>query len=249
MKKPNKIRNRVMLAWLVMLLFAAGCSSNMEQKPLLPGTDGKHVLPRAHVWQCIVSLDNEYGNYATYSYVLVGRNENSQASALRYRKLIDAITGSTIQASDSTKAILQPEMCNIFIIPALRCDSLKNLQPNYNVSIQLLSSLSIAANKPFANTGPYIITLYKPIGKGIPENVADLLYLDLSTVHPSAIPEFVKTYKNHLTKSEIDGMESLRSLRLSVLNLGLIAEESIGFAQTAYASLQDAFTDKPAPKP
>jgi hypothetical protein len=247
MRRKNNAPNRIAIAWLAMLFFVAGCSSNMEPKPLLPDQTGEHLLPKAHVWQCIHSPENEYENYATYSYVLVGRNENNQSSALRYRKLIDAIIRSTDKAAD-TEALLPTEQCNIFIIPAVECDSTKTLQPKYDVSLRLLSAISFASGRQFGNPGPYIMTLYKPIGKGKPDAIADVLYLDMSTIHPSAMPEFVKTYKNHLTKQEIDGMQSLRSLRLTLLNLGLTAEESIGFAQTAYASLRDAFTEKPAPK-
>lgn len=236
MRTENSCHHRFMYAWLVMLLLVAGCSSE------------KHELPKAHVWQCLVSLNDEYEDYATYSYVLVGRDENNQPSALRYHKLIDAITGSTARISDS-KGILSRESYNIFLIPVITCDASNDVKPNYDVSLKLLASLSAASEYPFTNPGPYIITLYKPIGKGQLESRADVLFLDMSTVHPSAMPEFVKTYKNHLAKHEIDGIHSLQSLRLSLLNLALVAEESIGFAQIAYASLQESFTEKPAPKP
>lgn len=73
--------------------------------------------------------------------------------------------------------------------------------------------------------------------------MADILYIDLTNMHPTAIPELVSTYKRKILKDNLSGIEKLRSLRVSLLKILLITEDSIGFARTAYAELRSAFID------
>jgi hypothetical protein len=73
--------------------------------------------------------------------------------------------------------------------------------------------------------------------------VADILYIDLTNMHLAAISELVRTYKNKILNEKLSGIEKLNSLRLSILNIALITEDSIGFARTAYTKLRDAFME------
>jgi predicted HTH domain antitoxin len=62
-------------------------------------------------------------------------------------------------------------------------------------------------------------------------------------MHLAAISELVRTYKNKILNEKLSGIEKLNSLRLSILNIALITEDSIGFARTAYTKLRDAFME------
>ena len=74
--------------------------------------------------------------------------------------------------------------------------------------------------------------------------MADILYMDLTDAHPKAIPEIVRTYREKVIDSNFDDIEKLNSLRLSLLNIALHTEDSIGFAKSAYASMRSAFGEQ-----
>ena len=117
---------------------------------------------------------------------------------------------------------------NLFLIPATDNMSVASHKPNYELSKLLLSALSTASPLKFSRPGPYIITLYQHISFGKQDDVADILYIDLTNMHPVAIPEVVRTYKNKMLDENLSGIEKLRSLRLSILNIALITEDNIG---------------------
>uniref|UniRef100_UPI004056EF39 hypothetical protein n=1 Tax=Candidatus Electronema sp. TaxID=2698783 RepID=UPI004056EF39 len=75
-------------------------------------------LPSAHVWKYLASFSDEPKNYATYSYVLTGRNGGD-----KYIELVNFIQGSTASAEGMAESkILSPDELNIFLIPALNTD-------------------------------------------------------------------------------------------------------------------------------
>lgn len=221
---------------LVAVVFIASCAYRYS--------DAKRDDPRptAHVWQYLYSYGDEDNDYATYSYVLVGRDENNQTATSLYLELIKAIRGSTVRA-ESLPVNASNSNFNLFLIPAKNNISTEHHEPNYELSKLLLAALSTASPLKFSLPGPYIITLYQPISFGNQDEVADILYIDLTNTHLSAIPEVVRTYKSKLLDENLSGIEKLHSLHLSLLNLALIAEDSIGFAQAAYAGLRSAFFD------
>jgi hypothetical protein len=232
---------------VVLLLFLVGCASKSEY-PMEGTVLLRQEQPKAHLWQHLFSLQDEEAGYATYSYVLTGRDEKNRESSSLYLELIDAIKRSTPNAG-ALRNSLSRRSYNIFLIPVVKSDSTDSLTPDYERSKQFLATLSASSSQQFTRPGPYIITLCEPIGAGKREVVADVLYLDLTGVHPDALAEFVRTYKNHLTSEPVEGIERLKSLRLSLLNLALVTEESIGFAKTAYAALQDVFPKESPPEP
>lgn len=224
----------------VAIAFIASCASMFNgSKASLPDESP----PSAHVWEYLFSYGSEGSGYATYSYVLVGRDENNQAATSLYFKLIKAILGSTVSA-DSLRAHVPNANLNLFLIPAIGNVSTESHEPNYELSKLLLLALSTVSPLKFSRPGPYIITLCKPISFEKYNEVADILYMDLTNIHPAAIPEIIRTYKSKILNEKLDGIERLKSLRISLLNLALIAEDSIGFARTAYAKLQRTFYDK-----
>lgn len=238
--------NRAILKPCVQLIFLsiaaafiASCASTAGRYPAsLPDKS----LPTTHVWQYLYSYGDEDYGYATYSYVLVGRDENDQDATSLYFELVKAIQGSTFRA-DSIPEHVSNAHFNLFLIPATDNMSVASHKPNYELSKLLLSALSTTSPLKFSRPGPYIITLYQPISFGKQDDVADILYIDLTNMHPIAIPEVVCTYKSKILDENLGGIEKLQSLRLSLLNIALIAEDSIGFARAAYAELRSAFSE------
>jgi len=240
------IVNRAVLKTCVKLFFlliaAAFISSCAKTANRYPASLPKASPPTGHVWQYLFTYGEEEYGYATYSYVLVGRDESNEVATSIYFELVKAIQGSTVRA-DTIPEDTSKFHFNLFLIPAK--DNMRDEphKPNYELSKLLLSALSTSSPLKFSRPGPYIITLYQPISFGHQDDVADILYIDLTNVHPTAIPEVVRTYKNKILDENLSGIEKLRSLRLSILNMALIAEDSIGFARAAYAELRNAFSE------
>lgn len=232
----------------VAVAIITSCASTGDRYPGEAGKGGRYPaakaksVPTAHVWQYLYSYGREDPGYATYSYVLVGRDENNQVSSSLYFELVKAIRGSTF-SRDSLPEDVSKANFNLFLIPATRNRDSASHEPNYELSKLLLASLSTTSPLKFSRPGPYIITLYKPISFGKNDEVADIMYIDLTNLHPTAIPEVVRTYKGKIVDENLDGIEKLESLRLSLLNIALIVEDSIGFAQAAYAGLRRAFNE------
>lgn len=220
--------------------FIASCAITMTDR--YPASLPKESPPTGHVWQYLFFYGDEDYGYGTYSYVLVGRDESNQDATSLYFELVKAIQGSTVEADRMPEDASMGHF-NLFLIPATDIMGVASHKPNYELSKLLLSALSTSSPLKFSRPGPYIITLYQPISFGHQDDVADILYIDLTNMHPVAIPEVVRTYKNKILDENLNGIEKLRSLRLSILNIALIAEDSIGFARAAYAELRSAFSE------
>lgn len=224
-----------------------------EEKPFAPGsgaqTRGAHVavedmgkgLPArtAFSWVDLYSLNDEKPGYATYSYVLTGQSAKNPDLPSRYLKLIEAVKGQN--TPDSLVPSTRRRFYNLFLIPSGKKPYPADNEPNYGLSKLLLDNISIKLSKALLD-GPYIITLYKPVGEGNPNAIADIFYVDLTRVHPAVFPLFVRVYKSHVSSEEIHGIEKLFSLKAELLNLMLITEECTGFAKVAYAELQRSFS-------
>ncbi len=216
---------------------AGGKSRNHTVVGPKPGGKAK---PSTHAWQYLYSYGGEEPGYATYSYVLVGRGEANEKATSLYYELVKAIHGSTISAT-SLGGVggghVSKNRLNLFLIPIGKPDGFEYNKPNYELSKLLLTALSVELPLDLSRPGPYIITLYQPISAANTGNTADVLYVDLSGVHTKAIPEIVRTYKGIVMEEEITGIEKLKSLRLSLLSIALLAQDAIGFAKTAYGHL------------
>lgn len=191
-----------------------------------------------HVWEYLEKIGSEPINYATYSYVLAGRNSGD-----KYVELVSRIQESTGSANEMEKSkLMNPEELNIFLIPAINTDG-SAYKPDYEASKNLLAALGAKSRLSFNRPGPYIITLYQPISRIQKDQpVVDMLYVDLTNINKGAIAELVRTYKQNVLDKKMNGLNKLSSLRLSLLNLAFMTEESIGFAKTASASLDPIFS-------
>ncbi len=216
-------------------------AQNRGARLVVEGWEKSMFPKRVFSWQYLYSLNDEKYGYATYSYVLTGRSAITQNEEMRYLKLLDAVKGQSTP-DKLIKSSLRG-FYNLFLIPSVKKQTTANPEPDYGLSKQLLDNISIKLPKALFNQGgPYIITLYKPVGEGDPDVIANILYADLTKVHPAAFPEVVRAYKSHVSSEEIHGIEKLKSLRANILNLMLITEECIGFAKVAYAELQSSFS-------
>lgn len=202
----------------------------------------KSMVVSSHVWQYLDSYGKEYVGYATYSYVLAGRNNSNQKSTSLYHELVEAIQALAVD-SEKLQGLIPSRLLNLFIIPITNGSDHEGISPNYELSKLLLASLSTTLPLKFSRPGPYIITLYKPIGVDNGDEMTDILYVDLTDIHQKAIPEIVRTYSEKVIDDKLEGMEKLESLRLSLLNIALHVEDSIGFAKLASMSMKSAFEE------
>ena len=148
------------------------------------------------------------------------------------------IQGSTLPAAQAAEAkTFLPDELNIFLIPAINTRG-SAYKPDYAVSKNLLTVLGARSKLSFDRPGPFIITLYHPVSS-IPRGPGemDMLYVDLTNVNKGAIAELIRTYKKAVLEEKLDGMQKLKSLRLSILNLAFMTEESLGFAKAAYGAV------------
>lgn len=190
-------------------------------------------IPIAHVWEYLNHFGNEPKGYAAYSYILTGRNGSD-----KYAELVKRIQGSTLPAAQAAEAkTFLPDELNIFLIPAINTRG-SAYKPDYAVSKNLLTVLGARSKLSFDRPGPFIITLYHPVSS-IPRGPGemDMLYVDLTNVNKGAIAELIRTYKKAVLEEKLDGMQKLKSLRLSILNLAFMTEESLGFAKAAYGAV------------
>ena len=148
---------------------------------------------RPFMGQSLSRYGEEEEGFATYTYVLVGRDSSHQATWARYNSLIKAIKSSTAENSPTRTA--DKSLLNLFLIPVVGGEGQDSTLPNDKLSMQLLTALSTALPGKFENPGPYLITLYKPIRHGHPGEVTDVLFVDLSKKHERAIQEVVRTDK------------------------------------------------------
>ncbi|NTU54411.1 MAG: hypothetical protein HGA97_12110 [Chlorobiaceae bacterium] len=195
---------------------------------------GGGSVPKSHTAKLCISFEDIDDDYATYSYVLCGRIDAYE----KYKLLIDEIYENTPHSP-----ALSHWNYNLFIIPCKigQYGLPDKDKPNYQFALDLLEMLRLETRSDKLNkSGPYIITLYKPIRKEYSGDVADILYLDLSGINPVAYRSFVAEYKSRLLQNKLSGINRLKSFKLDLLTITLFTEECIGFAKVAYGKLLSA---------
>ena len=225
---------------------ATPLAQNRGVQLVIEGMEKGMPPKRVSSWQNLYLLNDEHYGYATYSYVLTGKSSVNQAEKTRYIKLLEAVKGQS--TPDQLIKSSQRGFYNLILIPSVKKPNTAHSEPDYRLSKKLLDNINISIKEPkhlLNHIGPYIITLFKPIGEGNPDTITDILYTDLTTVHQAAFPEFVRVYKSHITSEQIQGIEKLKSFRAylaDALNLMLISEEYVRLAKVANADLQRSFT-------
>jgi len=224
----SKAAHTVFLLSLALSLALAGCEY------MAPGA----AAPKYHAWSYIESIGDEPSGYGMYSYVFAGRPlDSDQSHSRRYAALIASIKGVTPEGQQIEQTEIPRGEVNIFMIPTGSSDQ----RGNQDIS-KILATLMAATDQRFRRPGPFIVSLYHPIRAASGES-NDMLFADLTNTRVRAIPDLVRIYKNRVSETELAGIEKLKSLRLSLLNSLLIAEESIGFATAAYADAIEVLPD------
>jgi hypothetical protein len=192
------------------------------------------IVPSAHIWSYFTSFEDVKPIYATYSYILSGKNRQDKPASERYLKLIEAVQAASdehIAPGNSSKNY------NVFLIPQ-RTSNNTEPDPNYELSRNLLTLLKQRTrNKIFDRPGPYIITLYQPITSQHDEKYVHILYLDLSGMPIESFKEFVSIYEQRLTERPINNIQTLRSFKAKFLKTALVSNSCIGFAKVAMDDL------------
>lgn len=232
---------RYLLFSIIFLLSVALPSCAPRSGTVRSGAAGinKGSIPTAHLWMNLQKYGEEEAGFATYTYVLVGRDASYKPAQDRYWALINAVRSSTSEKDMLPNVALKSKF-NLFLIPVIK-EGIEPSLPNEKLSILLLTALSTTVPGKFQRPGPYLITLTKPIRFGQRDEVADLLVLDLSDKHLGAIREYVHAYKERLVYKELTGIEKLESLRVNLLDTVLSAEDGLSFARIAFVELQKAF--------
>lgn len=201
-------------------------------------------LPRSHLWDQLYEEGEEEKGYGMYTYVLVNRPSGitSKTPAWeRYHSLIDAIKKSTPLADNFND--YPKEDFNLFLIPTISDSATEesaDQKLNAILSSRILTGIAIQTDdQSFRqrlnnNPGPFLVSSLEPISTRESGQV-DLLYLDLTSTNPAAMPEVVSAYKQRITSDEIDGVQRFHSIRLALLDLILDTDDHIKIVKTASA--------------
>ena len=231
----------------LMSLAILACAQQPGAKPPSGTRQGVNGAPPSwHAWELLTEMDSEKADFALYTYVLFGRRLDIQASIEsdtreRYQSLLDAIVVSTPRTSETDE--LPKEETNIFYIPAVAAGkepSLKNYDTILAMRYVRMLSILVKNDNPklsaclTTNPGPFLISTLMPIGE-IGTDQTDLLYTDLSTTNPAAMAEIVAAYKQRVTSSSVNRVESFWPLRLALLNIVLNADDNVKLVKAALA--------------
>ncbi|MFS8082098.1 MAG: hypothetical protein ACMG51_01495 [Ginsengibacter sp.] len=205
------------------------------------GRTADKPTPHAHLWAYLHAYGGEEDGYSTYTYVLTGRDPSHKVVQARYNALINAIQSSTAE-SNELSGVVPKGLYNLFLIPVHMDKDPYIPIPSNKFSIKLVTILTEALPGQFENPGPFLVTLTKPIRSGREQEIADILYFDLSEIHPKAMREVVREYKKRVVARKSDGKEKLEHLhlRLAVLSKLLNAEDYLRLARISFLELQNA---------
>jgi len=183
-----------------------------------------------HTYTPVTSLGNEKSGYGLYTYVLLNKKINIEGSALiEYRKKAKIILEMVQTYLPSANiSYIDFSKINNFVIPTTSKSTTNVTLENYSYTLSknflsdISTTLSVYNNKSMSNTfkkhpGPFLITTLKPISKT--GDALYFLYVDMSSLKPSAIQEVMQTYTNKLENSESGNMPftKLETLRLNAL--------------------------------
>jgi len=215
---------------LFSLIFTPGCTSFGEG--LVTGYLEPPIV-KSHLWDY---MGKETEGYAMYTYVLFHRGKNQDYNFhKRYELLISLIQSSTASVQDYSPEDFEKPYFNLFLI--------QNGSNNQYLSKNILTKLSLITDdnelrKSLLNPGPFLVSIKKPIGTAYKDKKTDeVLYVDLTNTNEAAMEEVVMAYKKRLIEDGVDGSGRFKSLKLSLLDLILDADDYITIVKTAYADI------------
>jgi len=197
-------------------------------------------LPKSHLWDALYDADEEPPGYAMYTYVLINRSKTDTAAWSRYEKLVVSIMLSTSAVGDHGPDF-NKSLYNLFLIPHAPEGSQHAESLNDILSKSILTSIAACVQNEKlrelinTNPGPFLISAAEPISYEKLKKDIEMLYVDLTRTNLAAMPEVVAEYKKRLTSDSIEGLERFKSIRLSLLNYILDADDYISIVKVAYA--------------
>jgi hypothetical protein len=200
----------------------------------------KHEIPKAHLWSRLCGAGEETSGYATYTYVLINRSKADTEAWNRHRELVNSIKWSIAEKAYPIR-LEDRSLYNLFLIPE-KCEDNQSADTLNDILCKSILT-SIAASVPDhklrdrinTNPGPFLISAIEPISKENLNKEIDILYVDLSRTNPDAMPEVVSAYKKRLTSDSIEGIKRFKSIKLSLLNFILDADDYITMVKVVYA--------------
>jgi len=243
MKKIDIMRINIMLSFVLLLM--AGCTIDGNAPDLEPrganGTSGNGDGIKSSVYQVFDQKSKQPESYGLYSYLLLrGPTQNSI-------EILNELFKTTLSKDES---IIQTENLNLILIPVSMESEVQKVLKNartlpaatakaitynfydygysewlYSITCQQNTiSVNQEACGEITDKGPLIITVTKPITKQSTV-VQNMLIVNLSKTHPSAIPEVLAAYKRQVTKKDFADRSEVDSWRLIVLNKLLSAAD------------------------
>ena len=200
----------------------------------------KATLPKSHLWDTLYGADEEPPGYAMYTYVLINQSKANSAAWNRYEKLVKSITLSISSVANHGPGFNR-SLYNLFLIPHKYGGHQHAESLNDILSKSILTSIAASVQKQKlrelinTNPGPFLISAAEPISNEKLNKDIEMLYVDLTRTNLDAMPEVVAAYKKRLTSDSIEGLERFNSIKLSLLNLILDADDYISMVKVAYA--------------
>lgn len=214
-----------------------------ENVPIPERANGKgdyEKMPQSHLWDALYGADEEPPGYAMYTYVLINRSKADTAAWTRFEKLVESIMQSTTAVGDHSLGFNR-SLYNLFLIPyRYRGDQFSAIL-NDILSKSILTSIAASVQKQElrelinTNPGPFLISAAEPISNENFNKDIDMLYVDLTRSNLDAMSEVVSAYKKRLSSDSIEGSERFNSIRLSLLNFILDADDYINIVKVSYA--------------
>lgn len=243
-KQPHYLLSRFFFMFFVTIVLTS-CATRIENRPDLTPVEIKPIhitidsnikriiLAESHLYQWFDQSNKELPGFAMYTYVLLNRNSTDAEAWGKYKALVDCLTASVTNVGEHGNEF-DRSLYNLFLIPSGGTSS-----EEFSKSILTHMATSVEDKKLRdlinSNPGPFLITVAKPISTILLNEEVDLLYVDLSGTNVAAIPEVVAAYKKHLTTDAIAGVAQFSSIRLSLLNIILNADDFINIVKVAYA--------------
>lgn len=215
-------------ALLGLAVLLSGCSMELQG------------LPKSHLWDALYGAGEEPPGYAMYTYVLINQSKADSAAWSRYEKLVESIKRSTTVVANHDPGFNR-SLYNLFLIPYKHGGHQHAESLNDILSKSILTSIAASVQKQElrelinTNPGPFLISAAEPISNEKLNKDIEMLYVDLTRTNVDAMPEVVAAYKKRLTSDSIEGLERFNSIRLSLLNLILDADDYISIVKVAYA--------------
>jgi hypothetical protein len=195
--------------------------------------------PKSHLWDYLDYPGEDPGGYALYTYVLLKSNDTSSIAFKKFMGINQIISWSVVKA-DEYKEDFDKSQFNLFLFPDVFVQDSQGITLNQTLSKSILTSIAVSVEDERlrdlinSNPGPFLISTSEAISAEQVNKDLELLYVDLTRSNMDALPEIVAAYKKRITSDQVEGVEPFASIRISLLNLMLDADDYIRQVRVSY---------------